>query len=236
MVLEIEASQGKPALELAVPAGHAVRHFEMVKGLKPGEVAVHHEHNSRGYTDLTIILHELLGVLYIAAGAIAAKNMNILSAQIFTGKDGIVIDMLQVTDYNKKPALDEGLWAQVKKDLVRLLRGQARVRNLMPTQPAYPRRTALKEVPVRVEVDNEASDRYSVVEVYAPDRVGLLYDITRSLYGLGCYISSARVDTDVDQVVDVFYVTDIFKLKIEDKDRIAAIKDALVAALSGGPK
>jgi [protein-PII] uridylyltransferase len=84
-----------------------------------------------------------------------------------------------------------------------------------------------------VVVDNEASDRYTVVEVYTHDRVGLLHDITRTLYTLGCYISSAKVDTDVDRVVDVFYVSDIFKDKVWDPEKLKGIKDAIAYAVSG---
>ena len=236
--LEINAFLDRlpPNYVLTVPAETAVRHFELTRGMKGDDLVLDHRHDRRGYTDLTVILHDMMGILYICAGALAAKNMNILSAQIFTGKDGIIVDTLQVTDYNKKPAHDDALWEDIKASLAKLLRGQRRVEDIMPAAPSYMKRTALREKPVRVLVDNEASDRYTVVEVYAPDRVGLLFDITRELYRQGCYISSAKVDTEVDQVVDVFYVTDIFRHKIEDRERIKTITEALVAAVSGGKK
>ena len=215
-----------PNYVLSVPVETALIHFSLSRGIRGGDIVLDHRHHDRGYTELTVILHDMMGLLYLTAGGLAAKGLNILSAQIFTGKNGIIIDTLQVTDYNKKPAEDERVWEDVKRGLVSLLRGQARVEDLMPRSHAYPKRTALKDVPVRVEVDNEASDKFTVVEVFAPDRVGLLYDITKELYNQGCQISSAKVDTEVDQIVDVFYVSDIFRHKLEDSDRIAALKDA----------
>jgi [protein-PII] uridylyltransferase len=223
-----------PNYVLSVPPETVLRHFKLSRGLNASEIIVDHENAPRGYTNLTIILHELSGVLHIAAGALAVKNMNILSAQIFTGKDGIIVDTLQVTDYNKKPLFDDEIWEDIKGFMKKLLSGQLCLDRAFPSMPAYPRKTSLKDVPAKVLVDNEASDRYTVLEVYAKDRVGLLHDITRELFRMGCYISSAKVDTDVDQVVDVFYVTDIFRQKVEDKERIEAIKVAILAAVTGG--
>ena len=222
-----------PSYPFLVPSVNVIKQFRLARGLKSGEVVIDHEHNPRGYTDLTIVLHDFFGVLYLSAGALAAKNMNILSAQIFTGRDGIIVDMLQVTDYNKKTALDEGVWRDIIAGMTKLLRGQTRVRDIMPKRSAYSKRTALTERPVKVIFDNESSDRYTILEVYAPDRIGLLYDITRELFRLGVYLTSAKVDTDVDRVVDVFYVTDIFKQKITDKDRLQVIQDSLIKAVSG---
>ncbi|MHB8174592.1 MAG: [protein-PII] uridylyltransferase, partial [Nitrospirota bacterium] len=221
-----------PNYVTTIPVETALRHFRLSRGIRGSDIILDHRHDERGYTDLTVILHDVMGLLYLTAGGLASKGLNILSAQIFTGRNGIIIDTLQVTDCNKKPAHDEKLWEEVKQSLSGLLRGQARVENILPASPAYPKKTALKDIPVRVEVDNEASDRFTVVEVFAPDRIGLLYDITKELYNQGCHISSAKVDTEVDQIVDVFYVTDIFRHKLEDPDRIAMLKGALKRAVS----
>jgi [protein-PII] uridylyltransferase len=72
-------------------------------------------------------------------------------------------------------------------------------------------------------VDNEASDFYTVVEVYTPDRPGLLYRVTQNIFELGLSIAMARISTKVDQVVDVFYVQDLSGGKIEDAEFIAKI-------------
>jgi len=221
---------------LSVPGETAVRHFGLSKGIKGSDIIIDQVTNKRGYADMTVILHDMPGLFFSCAGTLAANNVNILSAQIFTGKDGVVIDTLQVTDYTKKASPDDDLWEKVKADMVKVLTGQVKVEQLMPARSAYAKRTTLKEIPARVLVDNEESDRFTVVEVFAADRVGLLHDITRTLYNLGCYIASAKVDTDSDLVVDVFYVTDIFRQKIEDPNRVKTIKNSLTEALTGEGK
>ncbi|MBI5694621.1 MAG: [protein-PII] uridylyltransferase [Nitrospirae bacterium] len=221
-----------PQYMLTVPLDTAVRHFSLARGLKSGGVIIDHVDSGKGYTDLSVILFDMLGLFYFTAGVLAANGMNILSAQIFTGRDGIVIDTLQVTDYNKQVASDEALWRKVESDLMDVLTGRTNVERLMPARPAYPRRAALAAAPPRVVVDNEASDRFTVIDVFAADRVGLLHDITQALFNANCYISLAKIDTRVDQVIDVFYVSDVFKHKIEDKERIDALRESLVAAVS----
>lgn len=86
----------------------------------------------------------------------------------------------------------------------------------------------------RVVLDNEASDFYTIVEVYAEDRIGLLYDVTRTLADFGLNISRAKIGTKVDQVVDVFYVQDKKGQKISTPDLQEEIRNALLYAVNCG--
>jgi len=216
---------------LSTGAVEAVGHFRLAREARPNDVAIHYEHDPGGFTVLTIMLYDMPGIFYAVAGALAARSMNILGASVFTARDGLVIDTLRVTDINKQLNDDDTVWTEIKDTLVRVLTGRARVEGLLPTSPAYPKKTALTMQPPRIVVDNEVSDMFTVVEVFAHDRVGLLYDITRTMFGHGLHISSAKVDTDVDRVVDVFYVTDIFIQKLYDPERIRLLKEALAEAV-----
>jgi [protein-PII] uridylyltransferase len=216
---------------LSTGVREAVVHFRLARDARPNDVAIHYEHDPGGFTVLTIMLYDIPGLFYAAAGALAAKSMNILGASVFTARDGLVIDTLRVTDVNKQLNDEENAWSEIKDTLVSVLTGRARVERLLPSSPAYPKKTALTMQPPRIVVDNEVSDIFTVVEVFAHDRVGLLYDITRTMFGHGLHISSAKVDTDVDRVVDVFYVTDIFKQKLYDPERIRLLKEALAEAV-----
>jgi [protein-PII] uridylyltransferase len=82
-------------------------------------------------------------------------------------------------------------------------------------------------ISVRVEVDNAVSDHSTVLEVYAFDRIGLLYDIARCIADLGLNISMAKITTERDQIADVFYVEDKDGAKIVDFNRINKIRDGL---------
>jgi [protein-PII] uridylyltransferase len=82
-----------------------------------------------------------------------------------------------------------------------------------------------------VSVDNHLSDTHTVVEVKCPDRVGLLYLITRTLAGFDLSIASARIATDIDHAFDTFYVADRHGHRIEDPDEMARVRAALEDAL-----
>ena len=84
----------------------------------------------------------------------------------------------------------------------------------------------------RVLIDNHASAAYTVIEVNGRDRPGLLYRLTRALADLNLQIASAKISTYGEKVVDVFYVKDLFGLKIEDERRLKAIRESLLAALA----
>ncbi|HSG06667.1 MAG TPA: hypothetical protein VLB09_09765, partial [Nitrospiria bacterium] len=84
-----------------------------------------------------------------------------------------------------------------------------------------------KTRPIRVEVDNDTSDRYTVVEVFAPDRAGVLAVMAQALFKEHMSVQAARVATQLDQVVDVFHVTDRAGQRIVDPDKIRAFTAAL---------
>jgi [protein-PII] uridylyltransferase len=86
-------------------------------------------------------------------------------------------------------------------------------------------------VPPRVIIDNESSNRYTVIEVNGRDRIGLLYDLTEALYGLNLNIASAHIATFGERAVDVFYVTDLTGAKIVNPSRHGQIERKLTAAL-----
>jgi [protein-PII] uridylyltransferase len=86
-----------------------------------------------------------------------------------------------------------------------------------------------------VTVDNTLSDTHTVVEVKAPDRLGLLYLVTRALAGEGLDIATAKIATDLDHALDAFYVTDRAGHKVEAPPAIARLRAAVETALAGEP-
>jgi [protein-PII] uridylyltransferase len=94
------------------------------------------------------------------------------------------------------------------------------------------RRMRAIHVPPRVVIDNRASNSYTVLEVNGRDRPGLLHDVTFAISEQGLQIGSAHVSTYGVRAVDVFYVKDVFGLKVENERKLATLRDALLAALS----
>ena len=96
---------------------------------------------------------------------------------------------------------------------------------------AIPSRTRVFKVPPRVLIDNSVSAKYTVIEVNGRDRLGFLSDVTGALTNNGLQIASAHISTYGERVVDVFYVKDVFGLRVEHEGKIETIKKALLAAI-----
>jgi [protein-PII] uridylyltransferase len=123
-------------------------------------------------------------------------------------------------------------WARTLEALRAVVTGEASVDALLEARRAARRQPVTPAGPPKVAVDNQLSDTYTVIEVKSPDRVGLLYLITRAFARLGLDIGSARIATEIDQALDTFYVYDRKGKKIEDPAAIDRIREALRQALA----
>jgi len=144
----------------------------------------------------------------------------------------VALDVFRISHEGSDIALDAERWERVEHALRGVLGGEIDVEALVersrrPSRFARPRR----QVPTRVEIDNTVSREHTVLDVYTGDRVGLLFTITNCLYHLWLEIHLAKITTMVDQVLDVFYVTDHQGRKIEDHARLEAIREELTRAL-----
>ena len=88
-------------------------------------------------------------------------------------------------------------------------------------------------MPTQVRTDNSVSDRFTVIDVFAEDRLGLLYVVAKTLFELGLSVHAARIATYLDQVVDVFYVSDHRGGKVEDTARLQQIRHRVLEAVEG---
>ncbi|SNB45557.1 [protein-PII] uridylyltransferase [Geobacter sp. DSM 9736] len=185
-----------------------------------------------GYSTFTISTFDIPGLFSMITGVMAANGMNILGAQVHTSSNGKALDLLQVNSPQGFLVLDESRWKKLEEDMRLVLEGKIQVRDLVekrqrPTLlPEKPKRRP----PSRVEIDNDVSDDYTVIDIYTNDKVGLLYRITSTLTDLGLYIGVSKISTKVDQVADVFYVKDIFGQKITREEKLEEIKTRLLAA------
>lgn len=94
-----------------------------------------------------------------------------------------------------------------------------------------PSRVKALEVPPRVIIDNTVSKVCSVIEINGHDRPGFLFDVTKAMTDLGLQIFSAHISTYGERVVDVFYVKDIFGMKVANESKIRQIRESLGAAI-----
>ncbi|MFH1136131.1 MAG: [protein-PII] uridylyltransferase [Pseudomonadota bacterium] len=206
-----------------------VRHILLERDLVDGKKQLVWEVEEKdGHCEATILTKDRPGLLSRMAGVFTLHNINILGAQVFTRANNIALDVFQV-GYPPDRVFQDKAWAKVREDALGVLTGKlaldyrlAQKRPMLKASlPGGGRR------PDEVKIDNETSDFYTIVEVYTYDRLGLLYDVTRTLYDLQLSINIAKISTKADQVVDVFYVRDFFGEKLVDEIQIRELKDAL---------
>ncbi|KIZ35830.1 MULTISPECIES: [protein-PII] uridylyltransferase [Rhodopseudomonas] len=189
---------------------------------------------ARGVTELTILAVDHPWLLSIIAGACASAGANIVDAQIYTTTDGRALDTVAITrEYDRDE--DEGRRAtRIGETIEDLLEGKLRLPEVVARRAA--KRGKLKPFVVEPEViiNNQWSDRYTVIEVTGLDRTGLLYQLTTAISKLNLNIASAHVATFGERARDVFYVTDLLGAQITAPTRQAAIKRALVHLLANG--
>jgi [protein-PII] uridylyltransferase len=171
------------------------------------------------------------GLFSKVTGVLTAKGSQILSADICTTNDGIVIDRFRVVDGDHAPPVPEFRLHEVEAAIAETLQGRKAVEDLFQRHRRYV--VGADAVlpfgePTRVVIDNDSSERFTIIDVFAHDRRGLLYTIAATLLALDLSVSLAKISTHVDQVLDVFYVTDREGGKLQDEDRLARIRTTLV--------
>jgi [protein-PII] uridylyltransferase len=188
---------------------------------------------ARGVTILTVLAPDHPRLLSVIAGACAAAGANIVDAQIFTTTDGLALDTIAVSREFERDE-DEGRRAvRVADAIERALHGELKLPEVVAKRAPKGRIKAFAVEP-EVNINNQWSNRYTVVEVSGLDRPGLLYELTTTLSKLNLNIASAHVATFGERAVDVFYVTDLLGAKISSPTRNAAIKRALIQMFAAG--
>jgi [protein-PII] uridylyltransferase len=185
-----------------------------------------------GCDEVTVVAWDKPGLFAEISGVMTANFLNILFAQISTWENGIAVDRFKVHSLIDEDLFQPRRWMKLQEDLKRVLEGEVAVDSLMKAMvPPLFQRYPSPRLATKVEVDNSASDFYTIVEIYTHDRPGLLYRITHKIFEMGLSIWMARISTKVDQVVDVFYIQDLSGAKLEDKGMIHKIKKELAEEL-----
>jgi len=150
----------------------------------------------------------------------------------FTTSDGMALDTILIQrEFSDEK--DEHRRAERVAALIRqALTGEAKVHELVARAHRPQGRIKAFTVAPRVIVDNESSNRHTVIEVNGLDRIGLLYDLTQALYRLNLNIASAHIATFGERAVDVFYVTDLTGAKVVSDARRERIESRLALVLS----
>lgn len=202
-------------------------------GEEAGTVVNHN--TAEGFDEFIYWGRDEVGIFTKISGVLAASGLNIMGARIVTRGDGRILDVFYVNRNGRSTYEDPSVWAKVRKNLFAVLRGKADVDELVLKRQGtgLTLEKQVPRLPTRIEFDNTSSQGSTVVDIYTHDREGLLYLISNTLNKLGLSINYAKISTKVDQVADVFYVTDTEDRKITDKATLKRIESGLMSAIGG---
>jgi [protein-PII] uridylyltransferase len=183
-------------------------------------------------TRVILCTHDRPGLFSKMVGVFTLNNIKVLSANIFTLKNGLAFDVYEVTN-PLDPYREERLWNKIRDDALQAIEDQIPLGELISKKErrdfslhkdyGYP--------PKKVKIDNEASDFFTIVEVSASDRVGLLYDLANEVFSLGLDIRFAKVNADRERMSGVFYVRDSGGEKILEQEQLQKIKKEIMSAI-----
>ncbi len=216
---------------VAEPDDIIAMNLRQFAGAKGKALDVHTEYYAaRGATLVTVIAADHPGLFYRIAGGIHLAGGNIIDARIHTARNGMALDNFLVQDPLGRPFSEDTQLARIKAMIGDALMGRVKLVPQLAARPlARPRADAFDVRPA-VEFDNQASNRFTVIEVGARDRPALLNRLARALFEARLIVHSAHIATYGERAADTFYVTDLLGEKIDSAQRIKAVEKRLLEA------
>jgi [protein-PII] uridylyltransferase len=191
----------------------------LLLGLEDDQIRVDlHPEPERDATRASFALVDHPGIFSRLAGALALVGANVVDARTYTSKDGYATAVFWIQDVEGHP-YEVSKLPRLRGMIDKTLKGEVRPRTALADRDKIKKRERAFRFPTHVTFDNEGSEIYTIIEVDTRDRPGLLYDLTRTLAANNIYIASAVIATYGAQVVDAFYVKDMFGLKLHAKSR-----------------
>lgn len=172
------------------------------------------------FTGITIITRDTESLLSRLCGALSINDLNIHDARIFTRKDGIVIDFFNVSDFRSGLEVETNRYDKIKENIKKAVAGELQiVAEFNKVKSKWWRiENKFFKRKGRIKISYEKHDKYTIIDVYSPDRLGLLYQVTKKMNELGLSIYFAKIATQGDDVVDAFYVLDRNRKKVSSNE------------------
>ncbi|MCZ7619129.1 MAG: hypothetical protein M5U32_12770 [Myxococcota bacterium] len=184
-----------------------------------------------GFSELIVCARDVHGLYWRIAGTLTARGINILSSNVYTTRTGLALEVYRVATPPGDAQDRARTWAGFQESLKRVLAGEVLVEDLVKRRGRPVGRQATpSRIPPSVDVSNDESEFYTIVDVSANDRLGLLYDLTRTLAENDLEIYVSKATTVLDQVADTFYVKHRDGQKLTDAERIETLRRTLLAA------
>lgn len=214
----------------AVPEADVGRHFRLYCALADQPVMIHFDFaHERDVGEIDIFTLNDPYAFSKITGVMLVHGLNIIRADVFQAGGGHTLFTLWISHKKGRAMHEDGTLERVRHDITRVLSGLVKVETLIEANrpPEYLIKKPLQRDTGRVNIDNVVSAYYTVIDIYAHDRLGLLYDLIKTLHNLGLFVEVSKIATKVEQVTDVFYVKDVFGHKITNAKKLRDIKRAL---------
>ena len=216
---------------------HVTAHVDfaqMLRGLGNDEVRIKlTPDEDRDATRVCFAMADHPGIFSRMCGALSLVGANVVDARTFTSKDGFATAAFWVQDSDGTP-FEETRLPRLRKMIERTLHGDIVPREAFADRDKIKKRERAFRVSTSITFDNEGSEIYTIIEVDTRDRPGLLHDLTRTLANANVYIASAVIATYGEQVVDTFYVKNMFGLKYHEQEKCDALERKLREAIVQG--
>ncbi len=217
---------------LANPVDVVRRHARIARDRDPDLVTVRVGPGpSDDVEEVVVVSSDRSGFLADLTAVFAAHDLSVLSAQIYTrqrpaGNEVFDVFWVKIGENTPMPAR---LAEELREDIARRITNRVSAEDLIArgsTPPPWAVRPG-PQVPTHISVDNNASAKYTIVDVFTRDRKGLLHEIARTLHELDLSIAVSKVNTEGQSVADVFYVADQDGKKLRDPERLKSLQRVL---------
>jgi [protein-PII] uridylyltransferase len=183
-------------------------HIRLIRSFKDKLFILHHQfHEAGNYHNLTLCCPTGSESFKKLVGTITAKSLNILGAHIYLKQDGIVIVTIQVEAGTKAGAEDFEVWKDIKNTLSQLFAGETSLQKMLKSRIRYAGEQKKMAMIPRVFVEKTAGSPFTVIRVEARDHIGMLYKVATVFTDFGIRIHRAKISTQGDRAIDVFYVS-----------------------------
>jgi [protein-PII] uridylyltransferase len=204
-----------------------------IEGIRKGTNMTVLFKKQNGFTNITVVTKDFSSLLSKICGVFAVNDVNIQDAKIFTRKDGIVIDTFNVTDFRTHQKIEEERYEKIERDLKRVIAGLLQLNKEVASMKSKWWRIESKffKRTGQVKIVFEKHEKYTIIDIFSPDRLGFLFQVTNKMNELGLNIYFAKISTRGDDIVDSFYVLDRNRKKISPND-YEFIKSELKSTIS----
>ena len=234
--LKLETARHYPPYWQGLHVTAHVVFARLLRDHRPGEIAVDiHPDEDRDATRACFVLEDHPGIFSRLAGALALVGANVVDARTYTSKDGYATAVFWIQDVQGRP-YDAARLPRLRQMIEKTLKGEVVAADAIKDRDKIKKRERAFRVPTSITFDNDGSEIYTIIEVDTRDRPGLLYDLTRTLANNNVYINSAVIATYGEQVVDTFYVKDMFGLKFHSAAKRATLERKLREAIERGAR